>query len=71
MLGGIGSPWSPLLGLCQQLDHTGPAAIAIGKLNTNQTSYYVRREDHKDTVLVARYTLDDLIKLANGLTQPS
>jgi len=45
--------------------------MAIGKLNTNQTSYYVRREDHKDTVLVARYTLDDLIKLANGLIQPS
>jgi hypothetical protein len=47
------------------------ATIAIGKLNPNETSYYVRREDHKDTVLVARYTLDDLIKVANDLIKPS
>jgi hypothetical protein len=47
------------------------AAIAIGKLNPNKTSYYLRREDRKDTVLVPRYTLDDLIKVANDLIKPS
>lgn len=47
-----------------------PAGIAIGKLNPNQTSYYVRRDAQKDTALVARYTLDDLIQVANGIIAP-
>ncbi len=46
----------------------GPAGtIAIGGLNPDQTAYYVRRELSRDTVLASRYTLDDLIKVANDL----
>lgn len=45
----------------------GPATIAIGRLNPNETAYYVRREARKDTVLVARYMLDDLMKVADDV----
>ena len=48
-----------------------PSTIAVGKLNPNQTAYYVRRDARKDTVLVPRYTLDDLMKVANDLTKPA
>ena len=44
-----------------------PATIAVGRLNPNETAYYVRRDDRKDTVLVSRYTLDDLMKVATDL----
>jgi len=44
-----------------------PTTIAIGRLNPNETAYYVRREDRKDTALVSRYTLDDLMKVATDL----
>ena len=44
--------------------------LAVGQLNPNKTAYYVRRESHKDTVLVSRYTLDDLIKVASDLIKP-
>jgi hypothetical protein len=45
-----------------------PGTIAIGGLNPDKSSYYVRRETtQKDTVLASRYTLDDLIKVADGL----
>ncbi|HEU5316838.1 MAG TPA: DUF4340 domain-containing protein [Chloroflexota bacterium] len=38
--------------------------FAIGELNPEKTSYYVRREERKDTVLVSRYALDDLLTVA-------
>jgi hypothetical protein len=44
-----------------------PATLAIGALNPDETSYYVRREQQKDTVLVSRYSLDDLIGVANDV----
>jgi hypothetical protein len=48
-----------------------PATIAVGRLNPNETAYYVRREDRKDTALVSRYTLDDLMKVATDLIKPT
>jgi hypothetical protein len=48
----------------------GAATIAIGSANPDGSAYYVRREvpaGPKDTVLVTRYTLDDLMKVANEL----
>jgi hypothetical protein len=55
------------------------AAIAIGGKNPDGTAYYVRREGQpgrpgpRDTVLVTRFTLDDLMKVGNELItgQPS
>jgi hypothetical protein len=48
----------------------GTAAIlAVGQLNPDGTAYYVRRDDRKDTVLVSRYTLDDLMKVAEELVK--
>jgi hypothetical protein len=44
-----------------------PSTIAVGRLAPNETAYYVRREDRRDTVLVSRYTLDDLMKVAGDL----
>jgi hypothetical protein len=48
----------------------GAAIIAVGGANPDGSAYYVRREvpsGPKDTVLVTRYTLDDLMKVANEL----
>jgi hypothetical protein len=48
----------------------GAAAIAVGAENPDGSAYYVRREvpsGPRDTVLVTRYTLDDLMKVANEL----
>ena len=39
--------------------------LQIGSLNPDQTSYYVRRMPPGDVVLVSRYSLDDLLKVAN------
>jgi Domain of unknown function (DUF4340) len=55
------------------------ASIAIGGKNPDGTAYYVRREGQpgrpgpRDTVLVTRFTLDDLMKVGNELItgQPS
>lgn len=47
------------------------STIAVGSLNPDQTAYYVRREDKKDTVLASRYTLDDLLKTASDLVKTS
>lgn len=44
-----------------------PATLAIGQANPDRSSYYVRREERRDTVLASRYTLDDLIKVAGEL----
>lgn len=41
--------------------------LAIGGLNPDETSYYVRREQQRDTVLVSRYIMDDLLKIAQEL----
>ena len=41
--------------------------LAIGELSPDKTSYYVRREEKRDTVLVSRYSLDDLIKVAEDV----
>lgn len=41
--------------------------LAIGKINPLGTSYYVRREVRQDTVLVSRYTLDDILAIANDV----
>ncbi len=41
-----------------------PLTLAVGRLNPDETAYYVRREQRKDTILVSRYSLDDLIKVA-------
>lgn len=41
--------------------------VAVGGLNPDETSYYVRREQQRDTVLVSRYILDDLLKIAQEL----
>lgn len=45
--------------------------LAIGGLNPDQTAYYVRRQQQGDTVLVSRYTLDDLIKTAQAVLKGS
>ena len=42
-------------------------AVVLGALLADD---YLRREDHKDTVLASRYTLDDLIQVANDLISP-
>jgi hypothetical protein len=42
-----------------------PRALRIGALNPDKTSYYVRREPPNDVVLVSRYSLDDLLKVAD------
>jgi hypothetical protein len=47
-----------------------PSALAVGQLNPDDTAYYVRREARGDTVLASRYTLDDLIKVADELIGP-
>jgi hypothetical protein len=46
------------------------ATLAVGALNPDETSYYVRRDQRRDTVLVSRYTLDDLLKTAKDAIQP-
>ena len=48
-----------------------PETLAVGRLNPNSTAYYVRREGRKDTVLVSRYTLDDLLKVAGDVIKAS
>ena len=42
----------------------GVLTLAIGDLSPDESSYYVRRDTTKDTVLVSRYSIDDLIKVA-------
>ena len=42
-----------------------PRVLRIGGLNPDQTSYYVKREPPGDVVLVSRYSLDDLLKVAD------
>ena len=47
-----------------------PAAIAIGGQNPDGRAYYVRRDGPggpRDTVLVTRYSVDDLMKVAGEL----
>ena len=44
-----------------------PATLAVGQLSPDRTAYYVRREDRRDTVLVSKYTLEDLIKVAGDV----
>jgi hypothetical protein len=41
--------------------------LAIGGLNPDQTAYYVRREQQQDTVLVSRYTLDEVIRITQEM----
>jgi hypothetical protein len=44
-----------------------PATLAVGQLNPDQSAYYARREARGDTVLVSRYTLDDLMKVVGEI----
>ena len=39
-------------------------SLQIGALNPDKTAYYVRRAPPGDVVLVSRYSLDDLLKIA-------
>lgn len=48
-----------------------PVSLAMGALNPEKTDLYVRREERKDTVLVSRYTLEDLIKVAGDIIKES
>ena|GEM_PF-839120 len=47
-----------------------PLTLTVGALNPDETLYYVRREERRDTVLVSRYALDDLIKVAGDVLKP-
>jgi len=42
-----------------------PRTLQIGALNPDETSYYVRRTPPGDVVLVSRYSLDDLLRVAD------
>lgn len=42
-----------------------PRTLQVGALNPDKTAYYVRRDPPNDTVLVSRYSLDDLLKVAD------
>lgn len=44
-----------------------PLTLRLGALNPDKTAYYVRREERNDTVLVSRYSLDDLLKVADEI----
>jgi hypothetical protein len=46
-----------------------PLTLLIGELNAEKTAYYVRREERKDTVLVSRYSLDDLLQVAGEVVR--
>jgi len=46
-----------------------PLTLLIGEMNAEKTSYYVRREERKDTILVSRYSLDDLLDLAREVVR--
>ena len=41
-----------------------PRTLQLGALNPDKTAYYVRREPPGDVALVSRYSLDDLLKVA-------
>lgn len=58
---------NPQLTLVLTPKQGAPGTVAVGQLNPDKTAYYVRRESSKDTVLVSRYTVDDLLKVANDL----
>ncbi|MGH2353603.1 MAG: DUF4340 domain-containing protein [Chloroflexota bacterium] len=60
---------APRLTLTLTPKRGAPSTIAIGGLNPDESAYYVRRESRNDTVLVTKYTLDDLIEIADELIQ--
>ena len=45
------------------------ATLLVGEMNAEKTSYYVRRVERKDTILVSRYSLDDLLDLAREVVR--